>query len=359
MNRTVRAAMLVTALLAALAFAGSAFASFAPKLLAKHAASGVSVSVSVGNNDDPTAKVSIYVPSGYTLNPPALGTKLGDVSATASAADLGGAVLPLTGELDSIAQSSLTAAQQASEQLCLGGATPAAIWDMHLTAAGQTLDIPLYVLPTSGVEATAGAAKIVVCLPPPDVPASNPNRAVFGAKLLSASFTTSGLTPPSSNGDFRWTSLWTPYTPGAGTPNAAGSVEAQSIVHSPIAAGLKVTRSKLTSFKTVKVKGKNKRVKIIRTQVKWSASATANGQAAGGATFVTTRGVKKIGTTSGSFILLKGTSATLATTATVPDQDLGAAACVASPIFQGVPCVAASAPGGTAKATARVTAYTR
>jgi hypothetical protein len=352
MRATIRVAVLSAVLLAALAFAGSAFASFAPKLTVKAAAPGTSVTVNVGNNDAPTAKVSIYVPAGYTLNPPALGAKLGDVVATASAADLGGAVLPLTGELDAISQSSLTATQQQQEANCLAGATPAAIWDLHLTAAGQTLDIPMFVLQTAGVEQTVGLLKLVVCLPPPDVPASNPNRATFGAKLLSATFTTSALTAPTNTGTYRWTSLWTPYTPGAGTPNAAGSVETQSVVYVPTTASIKVTKKKLVSYKRIR----GKRHKIVKTLVKWSASATQGGQAVTTAVFVTTKNGVRIGGSSGSFVLLKG-SVTLATTATIPDQDLGAAGCVASPLFGGLPCIDATVGGTTAKATTKVTAY--
>lgn len=353
MRGTIRVTVLAAAALVALAFAGSALASFSPKLVVKHTAAGVNVSVNVANADDPTAKASIYVPAGYTLNPPTLGAKLGDVTATASAADLGGAVLPLTGELDAISQSSLTAAQVQAEQACIGSAQPAVIWDLHLTAAGQVLDIPMFILTTSGVETTAGAAKIVVCLPPPDVPPGTPGRAVFGAKLLSASFTTTGLTAPASSGDYRWTSLWTPYNPGVGTPNAAGSVEVQSIVHQPTQAKLTVTKKKLVSFK--KVRGK--RVKVVKTQVRWAASASANGQAVTGATFATTKNGKAIGGQAGSFVLLKGQSATLATTATAADQDLAAAGCTPTPIFQGVPCRDATVGGGTYKATATVTAF--
>lgn len=352
MSGTIRATVLAAAVLTALAFAGSAFASFSPKLVAKNGASGVTVSVNVANADDPTAKVSIYVPNGYSLQPPTLGQKLGDVTATASAADLGGAILPLTGELDSVAQSSLSPSQVAGEQACIGSTPPAAIWLLHLTAAGQVIDIPMFILPTAGVEQTAGVAKMVVCLPPPDVPPSNPARAVFGAKLLSATFTTSALVAPSSAGDYRWRSLWTPYTPGAGMPNAAGSVEAQSIVHQPTQAKLAVTKKKLVSYK--KVNGK--RVKVVKTQVRWAASASANGQAVTGATFVTTKNGAKIGGQAGSFILLKG-SAKLMTTATIPDQDLAAAGCTPSPIFQGLPCIDATVGGGAFTTSAVVVAY--
>ena len=107
-------------------------------------------------------------------------------------------------------------------------------WNLHLTAAGQTLDIPLYVVAANATETASGyQAKLVVCLPPPDVPAGTPGRATFGAKLLSASFGASSITQPVASGDYRWTSLFTPYNPGKGTPNPAGTVETQSIRHIP------------------------------------------------------------------------------------------------------------------------------
>ena len=352
MRKTIRAALFAAALLAALAFADSAFASFAPKLVVSNDTGGVSITVSVSNSDDPTSRVAIYVPAGYTVNPPALGSKLGDVVATASAADLGGAVLPLTGELDAISESALSPSAKASEASCIQGGTPSAIWDMHLAAAGQTLDIPMYVVPTTGVEQTAGIAKIVTCLPPPDVPASNPNRAVFGAKLLSATFTTTALTAPA--GPARWTSLWTPYTPGAGTPNAAGSVETQSVIRGAAAAHITVTKKKIVSYK--KVGKKHKRVKIVKTKVTYSASGTQGGASVSGVISAVTRNGQPV-RPSGSFLLAAGKAAVLAATEKIPDQDLLAAGCTPTPLFQGVLCIDATVAGATAKTTVRVVGY--
>lgn len=351
MTKTIRAALFGATVLTALAFSSSAFASFAPRIVVVGNSDGTAISVSVANTDDPTSRVAIYVPQGYTLNPPALGSKLGLVVATASAADLGGAVLPLTGELDAISEAALSPAAKASEASCIQGGTPAAIWDMHLAAAGQTLDIPMYVVPTTGVEQTAGSAKIVVCLPPPDVPTSNPARAVFGAKLLSATFTTNALVQNGS-AEARWTSLWTPYTPGAGTPNAAGSVEAQSIVKAAPVASIKVTKKKLISYKKVH----KKRVKIVRTKVTYSARATQGGAPAAGVISAVTKNGQPV-KPSGSFILAKGKAATLVANEKVPDADLGAAGCTPTPLFQGLPCIDATAAGGTAKATVRVVAF--
>src|SRR6476661_11207599 len=195
MRSTLRLALLLGATVASLAFAGSALAAFGPKLFvasaAPQAAGGggpTRIGVTVPNSDDPTFRAAIYIPTGYQVATASAG-KLGDVTATAAAADLGGAVLPLTGELDAIAANPTGAAQ------CQVAASQ--YWNLHLTAAGQTLDIPLYVVAANANETAAGyQAKLVVCLPPPDVPTGTPGRATFGAKLLSASFGASSITQP-------------------------------------------------------------------------------------------------------------------------------------------------------------------
>ena len=372
MRRTYRFALLAVAALATLAFASSAFASFAPKLVVSStgaAGGAVRLGVVVSNADDPTAKVQIYIPAGYQIATPAAGTKLGTVTATASAADLGGAILPLTGELDAIPPNAAAAAQ------C--GVTPAQTWDLHLTAAGQTLDIPLYVVASSAPEVAAGfPTKLVVCLPPPDVPVGTPGRATFGAKLLTAQFDASAITSPTASGDYRLTSLWTPYNPGKGTPNAAGTVETQAISHIPTQVAQTVAKKRLISYRTVVRHGKKVRVKVIRTQVKFSSKVTANGVAPSSASISTTANGKRVGGANGTFILAAGKAATVTATAlvnhgaSVPTgqsatpadlyyTDLGAAACTKTTIFGGLPCVDATVGGVTLKASARVVGYTR
>ena len=232
MKRTNRAALFACAAIASLALTGSAFASFAPKLVVSSSggqASGGStrIGVVVSNADDPTARVSIYIPAAYTVASASPG-KLGDVTATASA---GGLVAPLTGELDAIAP---TAATNATAQAC--GVSPSQTWVMHLTFAGTTLDIPMFVVATAAPEVAVGyTTKLVVCLTPPS---ASPN----GAKLLTATFTSSAITQPTSPGDYRWTSLWVPYSGSSTTPNPAGAVETQSVRHLPAKVALSVTK---------------------------------------------------------------------------------------------------------------------
>ena len=378
MRKSLRAALLACAVFSTLAFASSALAAYtSPKLVVSSltpqaAGSGgpVRIGAVVSNADDPTARVAIYIPAGYQIATEAPGTKLGDVTATAAAADLGGAILPLTGELDAVDPATLTAVQKQGISLCLAGATASQTWVLHLTAAGQTLDVPMMVVPTAGPEATAGQAKLLVCLPPPDVPVGSPGRAQFGAKLLSATFGVNAITQPASSGDFTWTSLFTPYNPGVGTVNAAGSVETQSIRHIPTQLKLNYARKKVVTFR--KVKGK--RIKTVSTKVTFSSAATESGQPAAG-TITTVAGGKKVGGAKGSFTF-KGKSVTLTATAdlhkgaAVPTgaaptntdlfyADLGAAACTKSPIFGGLPCVAATVARSSPHASVRIAGYTK
>jgi len=250
-----------------LAFAGTALAAINPKFIvvappSSGAGPAVSITADLKETDDPVAKVQIYAPLGYQLNSPAVGTKVGDVTARARAADLGNAVLPLKGTIVAVDPS--TVATQSAQ---CDPVTHAATWVMNLTAAGQTLQIPMFIDATSGAEAQLAVYKIVVCLPPPDVPSGTPGRAQFGAKLIFAQFDVNAFANPPANGEYRWRSLWTPYTPSTGSPNAAGTVESQSIVRLPTQVTIKATK--------VKVHQKGK----VRTLVAISGRLSQSGKA--------------------------------------------------------------------------------
>ena len=118
------------------------------------------------------------------------------------ALDLAGADLPLEGQLVVAAPGQIPAATQAAVHR---GATPLATWVMVLTAAGQTLHVPTYLVPTTGASAALGPAFIAICLPPPDVPVGTPGRATFGAKVYSAELTINGVFSTVATG--AWISL--------------------------------------------------------------------------------------------------------------------------------------------------------
>jgi hypothetical protein len=225
------------AAVAALIAVPAAMAAYmSPKLEVTRTATGVTVKASLSPDDDPTARVAISAPVGTQLTTnQAAGTVLGPVQAIVKALDLAGADLPLTGQLIVAAPGQVPAATQAA---CIGSTTPIATWVMVLSAAGQTLTVPTYLLPQSN--AALGPAFIAICLPPPDVPAGTPGRATFGAKVYSAELTINGVFSSVASG--AWISSWVPYNPGVGTANVAGAVVSPAAI-APGAVSLAARRS--------------------------------------------------------------------------------------------------------------------
>ena len=219
MKRRIGTVAIGLAALAALIAVPAAMAAYSsPKLDVTQTATGVVVKASLDPNDDPTARVAINVPVGTQLTTnQAPGTVLGPVRAIVKALDLAGADLPLEGQLLVAAPGQIPAATQTA---CIGSTVPLATWVMVLTAAGQTLTVPTYLL--TQPQAQFGPAFIAICLPPPDVPVGTPGRATFGAKVYSAELTINGVFSKVASG--AWIASWVPYNPGKGTPNVAGAV---------------------------------------------------------------------------------------------------------------------------------------
>jgi hypothetical protein len=248
-----RGLTLAAATAVALALAGVALAANTASISVTHtpmassSSQATTIHVKIPQATDPIARIAIYVPNGYTANlSAAAGATIGQVSASAFAHD-NGLVLPLSGAV--VADS--VAAHAADAALC--SPNPTAVWNLNLSVAGQSVTVPLYVSPTSGDEAALGAYRLVICLPPPDVPAGTPGRAVFGVQVLDALFTVNGIfTTPSSPTTAGWQALYTPYNPGVGTVNALGTFEAQALVGVPATVKMKAVGVK---HKTYKVTG--------------------------------------------------------------------------------------------------------
>lgn len=230
-------ALLVAAMLAGLACAGGVFAANTATIAVWHTpmvlsgSKSTTLDIGMPQSTDPIAAVNIYVPAGYRLDlAQAPGTAIGEVTATAFSRDES-LTLPLSGTVTTAA----AAAHTADSMVCTGIATSAAVWDLDLSVAGQSIVLPVYVNPTAGAEQALGAYRISVCLPPPDVAPGTPGRAVEGAQVLETQLTVNGVfTTPSTGGLLDWNALFTPYLPGQGTPNLAGTFEARAIVPTPI-----------------------------------------------------------------------------------------------------------------------------
>jgi hypothetical protein len=247
MRRSLRAALLGTAVVATLALAGSALAANTGTVAVWHtpmalgSVQSTTVHFNVPQTTDPVAAVNIYVPSGYRVNASqTVGSNIGNVDATAFSYD-NQLTLPLSGTVtvDDPSKHATDSAQ------CTGVAQSAAVWILNLSVAGNTIALPVYVNPTAGAETALGAYKISVCLPPPDVPVGTPGRSANGAQVLDAKFTVNGvIQPPTTGGVLRWEALVTPYTPKIGQVNRAGTFEARALVPLPIAATPKVKVNK-------------------------------------------------------------------------------------------------------------------
>ncbi len=314
---------------AASAWAGPALGAFTPQLVVSGtpppgAGFGTAITFRVAQGDDPIARAAISVPAGYQIaTAPVAGTKLGAVAAHA-VADSGGAVLPLKGDV--LAAATATFADRAAQ--C--GAAPLAVWNLHLTGAGQTLDVPIFVVPTAGDQAALGRYTLVFCLPP------------SGVRLIDAALTVSALTNPSASGEYRWRSLWTPYAPETGLPTETAMVETQSLVRLPAQLTFSTRKSKV-----VQGAGKSKRT-WTRITVTGRVVETGKGVPEASVSVLTGSSATKLArfttvttTAEGTFtatLLVKAATWIRAET-TLAARALGAADCVQSPaIAPDVPC---------------------
>ena len=234
MRTSARVLAALSAAIAAGIFAGSAYGAYNPRLSVEMQGEQTQITISQ-LGDEPTSRVVIYAPPGYTANlaqPPR--SQIGSVRGRINILDLapsgGGVNQEFTGGIATVdpAEAPPTAA------LCAPGRHDA-IWLVTPSAAGTSLEpIPVLVdVLTSGPEAAFGSLRIQVCFRPPDVPQGSPGRAPGGARPLEATFTLLGVIRPSARpNNARWTAVFTPYARGTGRPDIAGTAQAQSVVRS-------------------------------------------------------------------------------------------------------------------------------
>ncbi len=324
----------LTAALAAIglifaATAASALAAYAPTLTGSQTGAKTTIHVTSTKTDDSTAAIHILSPLPSTLTA-APGTTIGTVTASINARAISpDAVIPLTGN---VVVADPTKYTTPTDVQCSGAPINTAVWNLVLTAAGQTLNVPVYVNPAQASLAALGVKTVLVtCLASPDVGAAC--AATLCAKLLDVNFTVSGIFTAGTSPT--WISEFTPYTPGTANPNVAGTVTALGIDIKPVV--------------TLAAKaGKGKVVLAGRISLA--------GQPAPGFPVVLLKGGKKLaviktnsaGTYSFTAKLKKGSYSFLAGTA-LPDVPVGQAGCAAIPAgTPGLgPCVSATVPAFT------------
>jgi hypothetical protein len=339
-RRTTRVAVLGCVCGLALAVAGQAFAAYAPKITASSAGAKTTIAFSAAPTDDPTFLLQFLVPAGFTANLGSDGQTIGTVEAKTAAADLGGATLPLTGTLQVRASTGTYLSNgtpvplAAVAAVCTGTASHAAFWVLILSAAGQTLEVPIFV--DTG-PAGGPSYKLTLCLPAPDLPPGNPARAAFGAKLFDATLILNGVfTAPA--GPRRWSLFAIPWVPLAGKPNVTGTVETRSLDGGSATVALTAKRA---AKKKATVSGKVTRggagVAGVPVQIKLGKRVLATVRTNASGAFRAT-------------VRLPTPTATLTASATAGARDLGTSGCVAS--ASPVPCLGATAPGFTAASKA-------
>jgi hypothetical protein len=352
MRKLIRIGVGAVAGLAALAFAGQALGAYSPKLAVQMGDAGTTIKLAIPSSDDPTARLAFYAPAGTGANLSATaGTTIGTLDAKASAGALGGATLPLTGtvQVRSADGTYLSSGQQrplsAASAACTGTTAHAAWWVLVLTAAGQTLEVPLFVDPSpSGLPFSPLLGyQLVVCLPPSDIPESA-GGATFGAKVFEANFTVKGVFSPTLSGDNLWRLLATPYTPAKGTPNAAATVEAQSFVETgsvglaTLGRTLARTAATFRAAGTIKVGGRpdtQASVSLVRGTSATKLSVFAHPAVKANDAFESRFAIRRTTRVQSLFVQAR---------ATAPQRDLAATECKAT---FGVPCIAATAGGFT------------
>lgn len=243
MTKSLRLALVTGACFAGLALAAPALASYSPSLIMEQtsyrlgAAMTADVFLAIPQNDDPTAKMTIFSPVGYTANLTAApGTKIGAVVAVVKAKALGNAILTLAGDV--LVANPADPAIQAASNACTKTTTHTTIWVLNTSLQGQTVAIPVF------VDRVGPLVTMQVCLPSPDVPEPM-GGAKFGAQLVAADFTIRGVfTNAGTNGGYEWASDFTPYVAGTGTPNPTATIESRTYVGLPSSLTLKKVKAK-------------------------------------------------------------------------------------------------------------------
>jgi hypothetical protein len=211
---------------AALIAVPSALAAFTtPKLEVRQTGASTTFKLTQSSSEDAVASVRILVPAGTTVTATqAPGATLGTVNALLKLHALAGAEVPVTGNVVVAAPGQISSAIVTA---CVGTATPTATWVLALSIAGTPVNVPLFLVPTSGPLTGLGPAYIQTCLASPYVPPTA-GGAAAGAQLVNAEFGVQGVFSAVPAGAF--VSLLTPWTPGTGTVNTAGTIAAPAAI---------------------------------------------------------------------------------------------------------------------------------
>src|SRR6478672_9648154 len=258
----VRASILALAAIGALVLAGPSFGAVTPRLIVSSTVAGpgqtLIIDASKQKGDDPVARIQFFVPTGFELNSPAPGASVGNASARVVMRDLdANTAQVLRGKVTAISPSNPAIAWEGTN---CDTSQHLAAWMVQMSGSKGSFSFPVYVDATSASAGTSslGPYVLVACFRSADLATNDPNRSANGGLIQSFSLALNPFARPTTSGDFRWRSLWTPFTPGTATLNQAANVEAQSVVVIPT--GQIVIFGKKS---TAKLKGN----RVVRVQI--------------------------------------------------------------------------------------------
>jgi hypothetical protein len=241
MKKLIRLAIAAGAVVATLAFTGSAWAVYQPRLIVTSLTNGANKPTTMllehlqTAADDATARDTIYAPLGYQANlGQAPGTNLGTVDATLILRGGGNAMADASGPVVVDSPSNWTPQSVA----CTQTPTHEAVWRLDITVAGSPLQVPIFVDHSTGAEATFSSVKIQFCLIGPIGTPAN-------AQLLDAFFDVQGVfTSPPNTQDRVWRAVMLPYKPGSTEKDPTKMIESQAVVPGKVAFSVKTKRLK-------------------------------------------------------------------------------------------------------------------
>jgi hypothetical protein len=268
-----RIAPAASAMLVAFALAGPAAAAYKPKLVAGGGGAETTLHLTWRAADEPTQSVTLYAPSAYTLDTPAVGAKVGTAQE---------AIVETASAKRRVRSSgAITAGDPASPPL-RAAATECTLNPLHEQVWTGTLgtknpvSLLIFVDRTTPAEAVLGSIRLQFCFRSPDVPEAQ-GGAARGGKPVELRVTITGtLEAPTTAGEFLWHGLFTPYTPGTKTANRTATVEAQSPLLVP-------------RVVTLKARG-------IGTKVRLTGQVSEGGTPLGGAAVGIYRNGRRVGT---------------------------------------------------------------
>lgn len=287
-SRSLRVLLGACMALAGFAFSAPATAAYSPKLIASGSGPETTLRMRFPAADDATAKATIYVPGPYLLGTPALGATVGSARVVVMRKEPANRKMTLTGKVTATDPTSVSV--RALATACTLVPTHEQVWTLTLSggSSGQeSMHVPVFVDRTAGAEAALGGIKLQICFRSPEEPAQAGQPAA--GKPTAAELTVQDvLLAPTTPGDYVWRAIFTPYTPGAVSARAAGTVEAQSIARTPAKATL---RGRIIVEKR-KVRGKLRR----RFSVRLTGMVTEAGTQIGGVTVRIVRAGRRVAT---------------------------------------------------------------